>query len=315
MVLDWGGGTFDISILNLKSNSIIEAAVFGEKIGGDDIDVELAKRIHAEIVKKSGLEVRVSFDDMNPADRDIMIARCEQAKIAISDTDEEHDLTVSNYGEYGTKSLAVSVELFNGIIEPIIKGRILRVIDAALGRANITPAGVDAVIIVGGSSNLTPYETAITHLFGEDKIIIPHDRKRQWSAAEGASLMQIIGGNFKLNDSLGVLLSDGSIFPLLKADADGAGTAIAPISFSLVEDSQNAHFVFTNGSGNIIFERTNIPTKGFLNENILLKAEIRDDLIAAIEIQNASMGNPENNPPRRIEINKLTFHYDISGLN
>lgn len=313
MVLDWGGGTFDISILNLKKNSVTEAAVFGEKIGGDDIDIELAKRIHADIIKKSGSGTHIPFDEMTPTSRDLMIARCERAKIEISETNEEYDFTVMDYGDYGTKSLTVSVDLFNGIVEPIIKSRILKAIDSALGRANLTPAGIDAVVIVGGSSNLAPYEEAITRLFGQDKIIL--SRKPQWSTAEGAALMQIIGGNFKLNDSLGVLLSDGSVLPLLKEVEDGVGTKVGPLSFSLVEDTQDAHFVFTNGNGNIVFKRLNIPTKGFLNEVIKLTAEIGDDQIARIEINNSFMGNMSNNPLHKVEVNKLTFYYDISELN
>jgi molecular chaperone DnaK len=313
MVLDWGGGTFDISILNLKKNSVTEAAVFGEKIGGDDIDIELAKRIHADIVKKSNSGIHIPFDDMNPTSRDLMMARCERAKIEISETYEDYAFSVKDYGDYGTKSLTISVDLFNGIVEPIIKARILRAIDSALGRANLTPSGIDAVVIVGGSSNLAPYEKAITRLFGEDKIILP--RKPQWSTAEGAALMQIIGGSFKLNDSLGVFLSDGSVLPLLKSTEDGVGTKAGPISFSLVEDARDAHFVFTNGDGNIVFKRVNVPTKGFLNEVIKLTAEIGDDQIARIEINNSSMGNSASNPPRKVEINKLTFYYDISVLN
>lgn len=313
MVLDWGGGTFDISILNLKKNSVTEAAVFGEKIGGDDIDVELAKRIHADIIKKSGSGTRIPFDDMPPTSRDLMIARCERAKIEISETNEEYDLTVMDYGDYGTKSLTVSVDLFNGIVAPIIISRILKSIDAALGRANLTPAGIDAVIIVGGSSNLAPYEKAITRKFGENKIILPD--KPQWSTAEGAALMQIIGGNFKLNDSLGVFLSDEAVLPLLKEVEDGVGTKVGPLSFSLVEDTQDAHFVFTNGNGNIIFKRVNIPTKGFLNEVITLTAEIGDDQIARIEINNSFMGNVSKNPSHKVDVNKLTFYYDISELN
>ena len=312
MVLDWGGGTFDISILNLKKGSVSEATVFGDNIGGDDIDIELARCIHAEIVKKSKAGIKKSFDDMSPTSRDLMIARCERAKIEISETDEEYDITIMDYDNYGTKSLTISVDLFNDIVKPIIKSKILKAIDSALGRANIMPTGIDAVVIVGGSSNLSPYQDAITHLFGENKIILP--AKPQWSTAEGAALMQIIGGNFKLNDSLGVFLSDGSVMPLLKANEDGVGTQIGPLHFSLVEDSPNAHFVFSNGDGNIIFERVHIPTKGFLNEVIKLNAEISDDQIAKIEISNSFMGNQDNNPPCKIEINKLTFYYDISEL-
>ncbi|MDL2233239.1 Hsp70 family protein [Ruminococcaceae bacterium OttesenSCG-928-L11] len=311
MVLDWGGGTFDISILELKKNSITETAVFGERVGGDDIDLALAKRVHAEIVKKSGSVNPLSFEDMNPVSRDLLVARCERAKIEISETDDEYDLTVMNYGDYGTKTVTISVDLFNGVVEPIIKSRILKAIDTALGRANLKPASIDAIVIVGGSSDLSSYEEAITSIFKDSQIILPN--KPQWSTAEGAALMQIIGGNFKLNNSLGLYLSDDSIFPILKEGEHGVGSKIDPLSFSLTEDTQDAHFNFANEDG-IMYERVTVPTKGYLNEIIRLSAQIDDDQIARIQLSNSSMGDNHHNKPVDVEINKLTFFYDISGL-
>ena len=321
MVLDWGGGTFDISILDLKKNAVTEIAVFGEKVGGDDIDMELARRVHAEIVKKSANVAHIPFDDMNPTDRDTMVAHCERAKIEISETvtetDEDYDLTVMDYGMYGTKTVPVSVKYFDELVKPIIHNRILRSIDKALGRANMTTAGIDAVIIIGGSSNLSAYERAITNLFGLDKIILTD--KPQWSTAIGAAMMQIIGGNFKLSDTLGVLLSDDFIFPLFEASKDGVGSKISPIDFSLVEDTQNANFIFVNkdeeGVSNITYERIAVPAKGFLNEKIRLSGAIADDQIARINITNSYMGQSAIIASRQVEINKLTFFYDLTDLN
>jgi molecular chaperone DnaK len=311
MVLDWGGGTFDISILELKKNSITETAVFGERVGGDDIDFALAKRVHAEIVRKAGSINSLSFEDMNSVNRDLLVARCERAKIEISETGDEYGLTVMNYGDYGTKTVIISVDLFNGVVEPIIKRRILKAIDAALGRANLKPASIDAIVIVGGSSNLASYEEAITSIFKDSQVILPD--KPQWSTAEGAALMQIIGGNFKLNNSLGLYLSDGSIFPILKEGEHGVGSVIETLSFSLTEDTQDAHFNFANEDG-VMFERATIPTKGYLNEIIRLSARIDDDQIARIQLYNNSMGDLQHSKPTNVEVNKLTFYYDISGL-
>ena len=53
IVLDWGGGTIDISILRLIGTSIHEISVWGDHIGGDDIDRELAERVHAKIASDS----------------------------------------------------------------------------------------------------------------------------------------------------------------------------------------------------------------------------------------------------------------------
>ncbi|MCL1995504.1 MAG: Hsp70 family protein [Defluviitaleaceae bacterium] len=300
MVLDWGGGTFDISILNQEKNTVKEIAVFGEKIGGDDIDMEIAGYVHTEIVKKSGLNI--PFDSMKPTERDHIMDICESAKIAISLTGEEYGINVSNYGEYGSKHVTINVELLNSLVEPIIESKVLRAIDTALERAGLTPSGIDSVIIVGGSSNLSAYETAISNLFGADKFVLP--QKPQWSTAEGAALMQIIRGSFKLKDTIGIELSDGSIFPVFKANEDGVGSKIKSIVFSLVEETQNANFIFTNGGQ--IEERITVPTKGFIDEQIRLDAEIGEDQIAVITIY-----NPYTNTTHKVEMNKLTFHYDI----
>ena len=55
MVIDWGGGTLDVSILDLKGNKVYEDSVYGEKIGGDDIDKELAKRVHGKLINQTNI--------------------------------------------------------------------------------------------------------------------------------------------------------------------------------------------------------------------------------------------------------------------
>jgi molecular chaperone DnaK len=125
--------------------------------------------------------------------------------------------------------------------------------------------------------------------------------------------MQIIGGNYKLGDSLGVILSDGEIFKILKKEEHGVGSSVDPLSFSLTEDTQDAHFNFANEEG-VIFDRVTVPTKGYLNEIIRLSARIDDDQIARIQLNNSAMGDEQHNKPIDVEINKLTFYYDISGL-
>ncbi|GHV54738.1 hypothetical protein FACS1894216_15370 [Synergistales bacterium] len=313
MVLDWGGGTLDISILGLKGSEVHELSVSGYRVGGDDIDRELANRMHSRIAAKSGITDGVGFGNMQPQEQDQMIMRCEEAKISISDYEEDeeeyHPLTVRNYGAYGTKTENLSPEQFNAIVEPIIRNRVLSTIEDALKKAGLGRASIDAVIVVGGSSNLRVYENAIQNLFKDAKIIFP--KKRQWSTAEGAALLQLTGGEFRLNDDLGVLLSDDSVFPIFKKDKDGVGSKPIPTTFSLTEDVRDAHFIFTDGSGKHTFQTINVPTKGFLNEKLTLSAEIGEDQIARITINNPSMGKQRI----QCEINQLTFHYDISALD
>lgn len=311
MVLDWGGGTLDISILKLTGTSIHEVAVWGYAIGGDDIDLELAQRLHSRIAMESGI-AGGRFEDMLPAERDQLIMRCEEAKIAISDDGEDYPLTIRDYGAYGTKNITITVEQFNKILEPVIKMHVLRAIDKALGKAGgLTPASIDGIIIVGGSSNLCAYERAITNLFQDAKIILPD--KSQWATATGTALMQIAKGAFKLSDSVGVRLSDDTIFPILHRGI-AIGEKAAPVTFSLTEDAIDAHFIFTDEMGVSVYAKKNVPTKGFLKETLELAAVISDDQIARIDISNKNFGAGANRVTT-VELNKLNFYYDIGALD
>lgn len=55
LVLDWGGGTLDISLLKCVDNKLYELSVMGEKIGGDDIDKLLSENIHSKLVNMTNV--------------------------------------------------------------------------------------------------------------------------------------------------------------------------------------------------------------------------------------------------------------------
>lgn len=306
MVIDWGGGTLDISILDLKGTRIYENSVYGEKLGGDDIDIELAHRIHSKLVIQTN--VKLNFDDMTLSQKDNMISQCENAKIQFSDYDDT-DILLRNYGEFGTKTVAIDYDYFEDNVSPIIKNKVFKTINIAMERAKTSKAGIDAVILVGGSCGLRPFANAITNVFGNEKLIVPE--KVQWSVAIGAALIDIIGSEYYLNDDVGVLLSDNTVYPILKKGKDKIGSAITPITFSLTEDASDAHFIFTNEDNSINYATASVHTKGFLKENLQLSAAIDNDQIAKIKIANNNMGN---NYEVFIEINKLKFYYDLSEI-
>jgi hypothetical protein len=88
-------------------------------------------------------------------------------------------------------------------------------------------------------------------------------------------------------------------------------------SFSLSEDSFDAHFIFTNEFSNeterIVYARANVKTKGFLKETLELDAEIDSDQIARFEITNSNLGI--NDKVTTVELNSLKFNYFIGDLD
>ena len=312
MVVDWGGGTLDVSILETEGDRVREAAVYGEKIGGDDIDSALAERVHAMLSDMlEDKSAAVDFSEMPPAERDKMLSAAERAKIQLSEDGEEYPLTIRDYGVYGTKTVYISNETFTEIIKPIIKERVLGTINRAMERAGLNPAGVDAVVIAGGSSYLRPYADAMLNLFGEEKIVLPE--KPQFISAKGAAVVPFAGGSFKLSDDLGIMMSDNTVYPLLKKDADGVDSKSETHVFSLVEDSSAAHIIVASGDGRTVFGKANVPAKGFLDEHLEISAEIDDTQTASVKIHNSAM--PDGSKDTVLKINGLTFYYDLTGEN
>ena len=312
MVLDWGGGTFDVSILDVQRPIVREIAVWGEHIGGDDIDLQFAERVHSLIYDISGNANGRSFDKMTHAERDQLLSKSELAKIQISYDDEDYPLLVIEYGEYGTMTVSVSPDMLNDIVNSIVKTKVLSAIDKALGIAGgLDPGLIDCVLIVGGSSNLDVYEKHITKHFSNAEIILPD--KSQWSTAIGAALLQMAGGRFRLSDSVGVLLSDDTVFTVLPKGAV-VNEKTLPVKFALIEDSTEAHFIFTNETGKKVYGKYNVPTKGFFKEKLELMAEIDENMISRVHVRVESFGSGQQGSST-LEIGNLNFHYELGSLD
>lgn len=313
MVIDWGGGTLDVSIIENYDNRIKEAAVFGTHFGGDDIDRELAHFAHGKLNEQiSDKSKRVSFENMPSNMQDIMMTSCESAKIELSTCEDDYTISFRDYGEDGlNKTIKLTSDMLDEIVVPIIEDKVIETIKKALDRAGISKESIDSVIVAGGSANLRAFEDIIIRIFGENKIIRPENY--QTISAEGAAKSNYINGRVLLSDSLGIKLSDDTIFPILKSGIDGVNTEKKEYIFSLVEDSPFAYFIITNGNGKITHAIEKIDTKGYLNEKIKVEADIGLDQTATLRIYSEDM--PQNyKEAEPIRINKLTFYYELPNL-
>lgn len=143
-VFDWGGGTLDISILEVEKNILKELATYGAKLGGDDIDKILAKKIHANIVSNSSIG---NYDDMPNRDKDHIIEKCENAKIKLSDEDYDK-FQLIDYGLPGVVRITLEYKEFEEIIRPQVE-KALKILFEAVEKAGISVAQLDAIIMAG----------------------------------------------------------------------------------------------------------------------------------------------------------------------
>lgn len=165
-VFDFGGGTFDITILEVKDNFFEVLSTAGDSfLGGDDIDVALVQFMVADIEANYNISM-----EMNNEMQTILLAEAERIKISLS-TEQKIKVLVKNMiqlgdGKYADYERVIDRELFDEIIEPII-GRTFDICESAIENAHIKTDEIDAVILVGGSTKIPFVQEKVTQFFGQ----------------------------------------------------------------------------------------------------------------------------------------------------
>jgi molecular chaperone DnaK len=152
LVYDLGGGTFDVSIVEITGEVTEVLASHGNnRLGGDDFDRRLLRHLQEQFRQDHGVEV-----PDEPAVEARLLRAAEQAKIALS----EHAFTMVRepfLGSKGQKALHLELEMsrqeLEELIEPMLQ-ETLEAIDRVLSDAQLTAADLQRVILVGGSTRI-----------------------------------------------------------------------------------------------------------------------------------------------------------------
>jgi molecular chaperone DnaK len=157
-VYDFGGGTFDVSILHLSDGVFEVLATGGDtRLGGDDIDWALASQLYASSI---GGDLALA----TPAVRSRFVVAAETAKQALSSSDSAE---VSIDGPDGTINLTVSIADLEQAAEDAV-GRTLKICQTVLKESGLSIEQLDEVILVGGSSRLALVKRRVAELFGRE---------------------------------------------------------------------------------------------------------------------------------------------------
>ncbi|SFK75690.1 molecular chaperone DnaK [Paenibacillus sp. 1_12] len=269
-VFDWGGGTLDISILENNKGSIREVSVGNEMLGGDDIDSKLARWAHNQIERANPRGV--SFEDMPASFRDRLIAQCETAKRDLSVMDLV-DVRLNKYGDYGPVKVAIDNDTFTALIEPEVL-RAMDCMNATLEQAKINFDNLGCILLVGGSINLRPFIERVEQEWNCHKIF---PDASEWSVAYGAAELSLTEGSYIMSESVGVILSDGGFYPIIKNGESMRGNEFTA-SFALVEDSDTANLIFANENGKIL-GYAHVPSFGFFKEQIDITVSLDQDMV------------------------------------
>ncbi|NIF72394.1 Fe-S protein assembly chaperone HscA [Burkholderia sp. Ap-962] len=160
-VYDLGGGTFDLSILKLTKGVFEVLAAGGDSaLGGDDFDHAL----FAHVLAAAGIErAALSAEDVRA-----LLDRSRAVKEALSDAPEAaFEITLSTGA---TIAQTISAETFAGLVEPLV-ARTLAPTRKALRDAQVTPAEIKGVVLVGGATRMPVIRAAVERFFGQPPLI------------------------------------------------------------------------------------------------------------------------------------------------
>ncbi len=165
-VFDFGGGTFDISILEIGDKVVEVLSTNGDThLGGDDIDQVLVEYLAGEFKKEHGIDV---LGDKMVMQR--LREAAEKAKIELSSTLEtEINLPFLTADQNGPKhmNLKLSRARLEELARPILE-RARGPVHKALKDAGLEPAEVDEVVMVGGSTRIPAVQKMVKEIFGKE---------------------------------------------------------------------------------------------------------------------------------------------------
>jgi len=165
-VFDLGGGTFDISILDIGDGVFEVLATSGDThLGGDDFDQVLINYVADEFKKESGIDVR---DDAMALQR--LKEACEKAKCELSAaTQTDINLPFITADSSGPKHLQLTVNRakFEQLVSDLV-ARTKGPCEKALADAKLKPGDVDEVLLVGGSTRIPAVQKIVEQIFQQE---------------------------------------------------------------------------------------------------------------------------------------------------
>jgi len=198
LVFDLGGGTFDVSILDLEGGAFLVQATSGDThLGGDDFDNKVMNWMVEEFKKENGIDLS---QDKMAAQR--LKEAAEKAKIELSSMSQTNiNLPFITADASGPKHLDLTLTRakFDELTADLVE-RTMGPTRQAMQDAGLTGSDIDKIILVGGSSRIPAVQEAIRKQLGKDpsKGVNPDECVSVGAAIQGG----IIGGEVKKNIAL-----------------------------------------------------------------------------------------------------------------
>ncbi len=188
VVFDLGGGTFDVSILEVAEGVFRVISTSGDThLGGDDFDRALVDYVAEEFKKEHGIDLR-----KDPMALQRLQEACEKAKKELSSLQQtDINLPFITADASGPKHLHMTItrSKFEQLVDHLIQ-RCRGPVEQALRDARLTAKDIDEVVLVGGSTRIPKVQELVREMFGKEphKGVNPDEVVAVGAAIQGAVL-------------------------------------------------------------------------------------------------------------------------------
>ncbi len=157
-VFDLGGGTFDVTVMEVRGQDINVLSSEGvSKLGGDDFDRKIQEIVSQKYLEQSGVAL---------TEEDFSIGEAEELKKTLSRKEED---TLRLRGDGGRQTITVTRSEFEEGISSLV-AQMEMLCEMALDEANIDPEDIQKVILAGGSTRMPVVQQIVRNVFRQDPV-------------------------------------------------------------------------------------------------------------------------------------------------
>lgn len=194
VVYDFGGGTFDLSILAATKGIFAECGTGGDRwLGGDDIDRMLTNYVLDQVGQQHGIDLHAVIEELPERKRYGVQGQLKQfvedAKKQLSTSNSARfivDDVETEDGDYIEVDITITRQQFEDMIRPMIE-RTIHLLDELLEAKSYPIDTIDHILLVGGSSCIPLVRQMLSEKYGADKVLC--SEKPMLAIAEGAAIL------------------------------------------------------------------------------------------------------------------------------
>lgn len=299
LVYDFGGGTFDLSILVASGGNFIESGTGGDRwLGGDDIDKVLINYVFKQTNEENEVDVQKLIDALDERKRFAfqgeLKKQIEGAKKQLSNS---KSASIEIFGELETADgdmvdidVSITREEFENLIRPLIQ-RTIDLVDDLLDKTGYPIETIDKILLVGGSSCIPLVKKMLAAKYGGEKIL--SSEKPMLAIAEGAAILaHALNDEFECTKCGEMVPKDYTVCPHCGAKLEpssGEGDEEPPLVINYTT-KHNYYIKLVSGNQKIIEANELLPYE--INKRFKTTAE-NQKIVELVVLSDAEYGTYE----------------------